>query len=155
VDWRAFSPERDVEKLKPIGTLLNATDPDLSRFRGRGGKILMYYGWADPALNPLMGVRYYERVRETMGASTPDFFRLFMVPGMFHCAGGVGPNPVDPVTPLISWVERGAAPERLAAVQRKGDEVVRSRPLCPHPQVAKYKGSGSVDDAASFTCAAP
>ncbi len=155
VDWRAFSPERDVEKLKSIGTLLNATDPDLSRFRGRGGKILMYYGWADPALNPLMGVRYYERVRETMGASTPDFFRLFMAPGMFHCAGGVGPNPADPVTPLISWVERGVAPERLAAVQRNGEQVVRSRPLCPHPQVAKYKGSGNVDDAASFVCDAP
>lgn len=155
VDWRSFDPSRDAEKLQTIATLLNATDPDLGRLRARGGKILMYFGWADPALNPLMGVNYYERVRETMGAGTGDFFRLFMAPGMFHCGGGVGPSPVDPATPLVEWVERGLPPERLVAVQRRGSEVVRSRPLCPYPKVAKYKGSGSVDDAANFVCAAP
>jgi feruloyl esterase len=154
IDWRTFDPIKDADTLQPIGTLLNATDPDLSRFRGRGGKILMYYGWADPALNPMMGVGYYERVREKMGPATGDFFRLFLAPGMFHCGGGVGPSPADPLTPLVDWVERGTAPERILAVRRRNEEVVRSRPLCVYPQVAKYKGSGSVDAAASFECAA-
>jgi feruloyl esterase len=154
-DWRSFDAARDAEKLQAVATLLNATDPDLGRFRARGGKILMYYGWADPALNPMMGVGYYERVRATMGPGTSDFFRLFMVPGMFHCSGGVGPNPVDTATPLVDWVERGTAPERLPAVRRRGEEVLRTRPLCAYPQVAKYKGSGSIDDAANFACATP
>lgn len=154
VDWRTFDPERDIDKLRGIATLLNATDTDLGRFRARGGKILMYYGWADPALNPLMGVSYYERTREAMGPGTTDFFRLFMAPGMFHCGGGVGPNIFDPVTPLLDWVERAAAPDRLLATERRGEQVVRSRPLCPYPQVAKHK-SGSADDAANFVCEAP
>jgi hypothetical protein len=76
-----------------------------------------------------------------------------MAPGMFHCGGGVGPSPADPLTPLVDWVERGAAPDRILAVRRRNEEILRSRPLCAYPQVAKYKGSGSIDDAASFTCA--
>ena len=153
IDWRNFDPERDIDKLRGIGTLLNATDTELGRFRARGGKILMYFGWADPALNPMMGVSYYERVREATGAGTTDFFRLFMAPGMFHCGGGVGPNLVDPLTPLVDWVERGIAPDRLLSTQKRGEEVIRSRPLCPYPQAARHKG-GSVDDAASFVCEA-
>lgn len=152
VNWQSFDPDRDMEKLRTVGALLDATETDLARFRARGGKILMYFGWADPGLNPLMGVSYYERVRETMGAGTADFFRLFMAPGMFHCGGGVGPSPADALTPLVEWVERGVAPDRLPGVLRSGEQVLRARPLCPYPQVAKYKGSGSVDDAASFSC---
>jgi Tannase and feruloyl esterase len=155
LDWRTFDPDRDLAKLDATATLLNATDPDLSAFKARGGRILMYYGWADPALNPLMGVQYYERVRQTMGAQATDFFRLFMMPGVFHCAGGVGPDRLDTITPLVAWVERGAAPDRLVAAQRSGETTRRTRPLCAYPQVAKYKGSGSVDEAESFVCAAP
>ena len=155
IDWRTFDPDRDLPKLAPISTLLDATDPDLTAFRRRGGKILMYYGWADPALNPLMGVGYYEKVREKMGAETAGFFRLFMMPGVFHCAGGVGPDETDTLTPLVEWVERGVAPARLVASRRVSGQVVRTRPLCPYPMVARRQGSGSVDDAASFTCAAP
>jgi feruloyl esterase len=155
LDWRTVDPIRDADKLQAIGALLNATDPDLSRFRARGGKLLMYYGWADPALNPMMGVGYYERVLRTMGASTTGFFRLFMAPGMFHCGGGVGPSPADPMAPLLEWVERGKAPDTLLAVRRRNEQNVRTRRLCAYPQVAKYDGSGNVDDAASFGCAAP
>jgi feruloyl esterase len=155
IDWRTLDPDRDLDKLKTIRSVLDATDPDLSRFRARGGKLLMYFGWADPALNPLMGVGYYERVRETMGRATGDFFRLFMMPGVFHCAGGVGPSVVDAVTPLVDWVERSAPPERLVASQRQQGKTVRTRPLCPYPMVAKYSGSGSVDDAGSFVCSVP
>jgi feruloyl esterase len=155
IDWRQFDPERDMDKLSTIAALLNATSPNLERFRARGGKILMYFGWADPALNPMMSVNYYERVREAMGPATSDFFRLFMMPGVLHCAGGIGPSMFDSITPLVDWVERGTAPDRLIASLRQGDKIVRSRPLCPYPMVAKYRGAGSKDEAASFSCASP
>jgi feruloyl esterase len=155
IDWKSFEAERDMPKLDAIGSLLNATDPDLSAFRARKGRILMWYGWADPALNPRMGLEYYEQVAQTMGARTPDFFRLFMMPGVFHCSGGVGPDRVDTITPLVAWVERGIAPDMLMASQRAGEKTTRTRPLCPHPQIATYKGQGSTDAAASFVCAVP
>jgi feruloyl esterase len=155
VDWRTFDAERDTSKLAATAEVLNATDPDLSRFRARNGRILMYYGWADPALNPLMGVEYYERVTRTVGAGTTDFFRLFMMPGVFHCSGGIGPDRVDTITPLAAWVEKGVAPERLVAEQRAAGKATRTRPLCPYPLEARYGGTGSVDAAESFTCAEP
>jgi feruloyl esterase len=90
-----------------------------------------------------------------MGSGTPDFFRLFMVPGMFHCGGGPGPDTFDKLGPLMDWVERGVAPESLVARRVEGGKTVRARPLCPYPQVARYKGTGSIDDPASFVCARP
>lgn len=155
LDWRTFDPARDSGKLGAISALLDATDTDLSAFRGRKGRILMWYGWADPALSPLMGLEYYERVVKTMGAGTSEFFRLFMMPGVFHCSGGVGPDRVDTITPLVNWVERGIAPAMLIASQRAGDVTTRTRPLCPHPQVARYTGRGSPDAAENFTCVPP
>lgn len=154
-DFTRFNFDTDIEKLGPTARLMDATDPDLSRFQARGGKIVMYFGWADPALTPFMGVDYYEKVQEQMGAATANFFRLFMVPGMFHCRGGVGPSTFDAFTPLVQWVEKGAAPEHIIGSRLVDDKVARTRPLCPYPQVAKYKGTGSIDDAANFACAAP
>ena len=144
--------ERDSPKLEWIRRTLNATDSDLSGFRDRGGKLLMWFGWADPALNPSMGVEYYESVLKTMGPSTRDFFRLFMNPGVFHCGGGPGCDSMPLLATVIDWVEQGKAPDRVVASRRDGASVVRSRPLCPYPQKAKYKGAGSIDDAANFTC---
>ena len=115
----------------------------------------MTYGWADPVLQPLMGVRYYEQAVARNGPRTTDFFRLFMVPGMAHCGGGVGPDQNDAVTAVIDWVEKGAAPDKLIAKKLVNGATTRSRPLCPYPQVARYKGQGSVDDAASFECRMP
>jgi len=115
--------------------------------------MVSYFGWADPALNPMMGVRYFERVAQQTGPSTADFYRLFMVPGMFHCSGGIGTSTFDALTPLVEWVEKGAAPQTIAASRVVDGKVVRTRPLCPYPQVARYKGNGSIDDAASFACA--
>ena len=155
IDWRQFEPDRDMEKLSAIATLLNATNPDLTRFRGRGGKILMYFGWADPALNPMMGVNYYEQVRQTMGAGTGEFFRLFMMPGVLHCSGGLGPSVFDSITPLVEWVERGTAPDRLIASLKQEGKTIRSRPLCAYPTVARLTDGGNKDDAGSFVCAAP
>jgi feruloyl esterase len=94
-------------------------------------------------------------VNARYGAKTPDFFRLFMVPGMTHCAGGVGPDQFDAVTAVIDWVEKGRAPASLVAAKLAGGKPVRTRPLCPYPQVARYSGTGSLDDAASFRCAMP
>ena len=154
-DLRRFNLETEAHRFDWIGKLMNATDPDLTRFRDRGGRILMYFGWADPALNPLMGVEYYEDVLRRMGASTSSFFKLYMMPGVFHCGGGVGPACFDPLANIIPWVEQGQAPQAIVAAQMEGDKVRRTRPLCPYPQVARYRGSGSVDDAGSFRCTAP
>jgi feruloyl esterase len=153
-DSTKFDFDKDMAKLADARVLLNATDPDLSGFRSRGGKLLMYFGWADTALAPLMGVDYYEKAVARNGADTPDFFRLFMVPGMFHCRGGVGPDRLDGLTALINWVENGTAPGTITATQMADGKPVRTRPLCPYPQVARYSGSGSVDDAANFACKA-
>ena len=149
-----FDFDRDPPKLDAVGQMMNATDPDLTAFRARGGKLFMYFGWADQALNPLMGVEYYEEVLRRMGAGTRDFFRLYMLPGVFHCAGGVGCASFDPLAAVVRWVEQGAAPEGLVAARVEAGKTVRTRPLCPYPQVARYKGSGSLDEAANFACVA-
>ena len=151
-DPRSFDFVKDLPRLDDTRRLLDATNPDLSAFRSRGGKILMYFGWADTALPPMMGVDYYEKALAKNGPDTPDFFRLFMVPGMFHCRGGVGADQFDAMTALINWVENGAAPATLTASRVEHSKVVRTRPLCPYPQVARHLGSGSIDEAASFAC---
>jgi Tannase and feruloyl esterase len=153
-DWKTFNPDTDPAKLQAARSALDALDPDLSRFKARGGKILSYFGWADPALNPMMGVTYYENVTQTLGPSTADFYRLFMVPGMFHCGGGIGVSTFDAFTPLVEWVEKGSAPRAIVGSRIVDGKVIRTRPLCPYPQVAVYSGSGSVDDASNFTCGA-
>jgi feruloyl esterase len=150
-----FDIDKDPARMGELRQILDANDPDLSAFRRRGGKLLMYYGWADPQLNPKMGVEYYQQTAEKMGASTGEFFRLFMVPGMFHCGGGVGTSQFDAATPLLKWVETGTAPARIEAARVVANKVVRTRPLCAYPQVARYQGAGSIDDAANFTCVKP
>jgi hypothetical protein len=154
-DYKAFDFDRDIRMLDAWSKLADAKNPDLSKFRKRGGKLLMTYGWADAILQPMMGVQYYEQAVSRNGPTTPDFFRLFMVPGMSHCSGGLGPDRHDPMTTIINWVERGEAPASITASKVVNDRVVRTRPLCPYPQVARYQGQGSIDDAASFRCVAP
>jgi tannase/feruloyl esterase len=155
IDPAKFDFDKDMAKFADARVLLNATDPDLSAFRGRGGKLLVYFGWADTALAPMMGVDYYEKAVAKNGPQTGDFFRLFMVPGMFHCRGGVGPERLDGLTALINWVENGTAPATIIATQVGDGKPVRTRPLCPYPQVARFSGTGSPDDAANFACKAP
>jgi hypothetical protein len=150
-----FDIDKDPARTGLSAQILNATDTDLSAFERHGGKMVMYFGWADPQLNPLMGVEYYEKVVEKMGNVTPDFFRLFMVPGMFHCGGGIGTSVFDAASPLLKWVESGSAPDQIQASRVVDNKVVRTRPLCAYPQVARYQGSGSIDDAANFSCVRP
>ena len=154
-DWKTFDFDEDPAKTGFIRSILDARNPDLWPFQQRGGKILMYFGWADTALNPLMGVDYYEQVVETMGDRTTDFFRLFMVPGMFHCGGGLGVHRFDALTHLVNWVELGKAPDRIVAARVEEGVVEMTRPLGPYPETARYRGSGDPNDAASFECHDP
>lgn len=154
-DIYSFDLDKDTPKLQTIHQILDATDTDLSKFRDRGGRLFMYFGWADPALNPMMGVEYYESVMKRMGPATTDFFRLFMVPGMLHCSNGPGPDQFDTLGALSAWVENGTAPDAVRATKTSGGKVTRSRVLCAYPEVAKWKGTGSTDDAANFTCTKP
>jgi len=151
-DYRTFDFDQDTGLLDAWGKLANANNPDLSAFNKRGGKLLMTYGWADSILMPMMGVNYYERALAANGPRTRDFFRLFMIPGMAHCGGGVGPDRNDAVTAVIDWVETSKAPDSIVASKVTNGQVVRTRPLCPYPQVARYSGNGSIDDAANFHC---
>jgi feruloyl esterase len=154
-DYRTFNFDRDIQMVNEWSKLADAKNPDLSKFRRRGGKLLMTYGWADTILQPMMGVHYYEQALAKNGPATPEFFRLFMAPGMAHCAGGIGPDRHDPMTAVIDWVEKGKAPSSITASRVVNNKVVRTRPLCPYPQVARYTGQGSIDDAANFRCTAP
>jgi feruloyl esterase len=154
-DFMKFDYDRDPAIVARWSQLADAKDPDLSKFRRSGGKLIMTYGWADQILQPLMGVNYYEAVRSKHGRNTADFARLFMMPGVAHCGGGIGPDRIDSVTAVIDWTEKGKAPDHLIASKVTNGQVVRTRPLCPYPQVAKYKGQGSIDEAANFTCVTP
>jgi feruloyl esterase len=157
-NWRTFSLERDLAQGDRVtqGTLA-AVDPNLTRFAGRGGKLLMYHGWADQDIAPRASVNFYLRTGEATQApaSNADWVRLFMVPGMQHCSGGEGPNTFDVVGALESWIERGRAPASMLASHSTQGRIDRTRPLCPYPQVAKYSGTGSIDAAGSFACAMP
>ncbi len=145
-----------------LGPVIDSTNPDISQFKGLGGKLIMYHGWDDPRVNPRNSINYLGEVAAAMhhhhhgddedsARETGSFLRLFMVPGMGHCGGGPGPNTFDTLTALEQWVERGVAPARIIA---SGGEVLgRTRPLCPFPQVARYIGHGSIDEAENFVCA--
>jgi feruloyl esterase len=153
-DWRSFHFDTAVAQADAIdGGTLNATSPDLEPFRRGGRKLLVYHGWHDQNFSPWPTLTYYKSVVEKMGASRiDDWLRVFLAPGMGHCGGGEGPNAFDPVTALEQWVEHGKAPDRIVAFRNAGGKVERTRPLCPYPQVAKYSGTGSIDDAANFSC---
>jgi len=135
---------------------MNATDPNMEPFFSHGGKLLLYHGWSDPLVPTLDMIQYYRNVVDATGGSSKasDRVRLFLAPGMGHCGGGEGPNVFDKVGALEQWVEQRKAPDKIIASHVAGGKVDRTRPLCPYPQIAKYKGTGSIDDAANFVCAA-
>jgi feruloyl esterase len=151
-----FNYDKDMETLtKKFGPMLDAVDPDLRPLQRSGGKMILYHGLSDPDISALNSIHYYEQVQSTVGKSTPDFVRLFLVPGMQHCGSGPGATAFDGVAALEKWVEDGVAPTRIIASHVAEGMVERTRPLCPYPQAAVYVGKGSTSDAANFVCKAP
>ena len=155
-DYRSIDWERDLAYAEQKMPFMAAVEKDLSPFKKRGGKLLMYTGWSDPVVPPQDTVAYYDAVVKTMGGleKTREFYRFFLAPGMGHCSGGPGPNQFDHVTALEQWVEKGAAPEKMIATHSTAGKLDRTRPLCVYPLVARWKGTGSSDEAANFTCVA-
>jgi feruloyl esterase len=127
----------------------------LQAFKARGGKLLLYHGWDDMGIAPENTINYYSSINKTMGSDQQEWLRLFMVPGMGHCSGGQGPDQAGFMASMERWREAGIAPNQITAYRISGNKIDMSRPLCPYPQVAKYKGIGSTNDAANFECKAP
>jgi feruloyl esterase len=163
--WRQFDfDHQDATFQARLAGIVNATNPDLDTFRAHGHKLLMYHGWSDWLVAPGESIRYYDAVAERdqkihAATALDQSLRLFMVPGMAHCGGGPGETHFDTLDAVVDWVEHGKAPNRIIATRLPLDEPTKtsdvSRPLCPYPQKAQYKGSGATSDAASFTCALP
>jgi feruloyl esterase len=157
-DYKTLNFDSDVVTAeKAYNGIMDAVDPDLKAFFGHGGKLIQYHGWSDPALAPESSINYYKSVLSAMGGAgkVSDSYRLFMVPGMAHCAGGEGTSTFDMLGSLEQWVEQRKAPAQIPASRVINGAVDRTRPLCPYPQVATYKGTGSTDEAANFACKVP
>jgi len=152
--WRVFKFPADLARMKTMSEILSPLDADLRPYKAAGGKLLLYHGWSDPAISANGTVAYYDQVSKVVGGeqAMDAFAKLYLVPGMHHCTGGPGPNQFDMLTALENWVEKGQSPGPITATHRENDAVTRTRPLCPHPQVARYVGTGSVDAAANFRC---
>lgn len=157
-NWFDFNFDTDPQKGRFMARILDAVNPDISAFRKRGGKFILYHGWGDGLIPPQRTVSYYEAVVDENRSrrKTEKTMRLFLAPGMDHCgAVGGGLKDWDRLAPLVTWVEQGVAPDRIVASQKLPDATVRTRPLCPYPKQAKWTGVGSTDDAANFECVAP
>jgi feruloyl esterase len=158
-DYHTFDFDKDTARADKLGNnTINAVNPEkLKALFARGGKVLLYHGWEDPAISPLISVDLYNKAVAANGGlgKTYNDIRLFLVPGMPHCQGGYGPNAFDRVDVVADWVEKGIAPDQIVATHSTGGQVDRSMPLCPYPQIAKYKGSGGIDKAENFTCVKP
>ncbi len=157
-NWKNFEFDRDFDKMNAqLASSVNATNPDLSRFRKAGHKFILYHGWADWLVVPGESIAYWEAVRnQDKTERTSDYLRLFMVPGMQHCYGGPGADKFDALESVAAWVEHGVAPDKIIATKYvDGDPakgVAFSRPLCPYPQEAKFNGEGNPSGAQSFHC---
>ena len=138
-------------KAVQASSYMAALDPDLTRYQRNGGKLLLWHGWSDQHISPQSTLAYYDAMRKTMGSATVDrFAKLYLFPGVAHCGGGAGPNTFDILTPVMAWVESGRAPNKIVASNITNGSVTRTRPVYPYPTVARYDGTGSVDDAANF-----
>jgi len=154
-DYKTINPDTDFPLAeKAIRDSMDAADPNLKGLVDRGGKLLMYHGWSDPGIPPMNTVNYYKKAIETIGGASQasNSIRLFMIPGMNHCQGGDGTDKFDGISALSKWVEDGKAPASIPASHQTAGKVDRTRPLCPYPQSAVYKGAGSTDDAENFIC---
>jgi feruloyl esterase len=156
-DYRTMHMSTDVDSAaKADRGAMYSGNPNLRAFFDRGGKLLMYHGWGDSRVTPQNSVIYYSEVVKAVGrAKAANSIAFFMVPGMDHCLGGAGTATFDKMAAIEQWVETGHSPDSIVASRTTNGNVDRTRPLCPYPQVARYKGTGSTDEAANFTCKAP
>jgi len=145
-DFKNFAKDTEL-----TASYLNATNPDLSAFKSKGHKLILWHGWADAGLSPLGTIKYYDAVH-AKDAAADEFVRMFLLPGVLHCGGGAGPDTVDWTNTIVDWLEHGKAPDRVIAKKMAQGAATRSRPVCPYPQHVEYKGSGNTDDADSFVC---
>jgi feruloyl esterase len=166
-----YDPAEDRDQIAGVTTPLDVRSGDLSEFGDRGGKLLMYQGWNDFPLRPQRAFNYLAAVDRATGGPerTGEFLRLFMVPGMVHCAGGPGPWQADYVDAIVRWTEEGEAPERIIGTHpadaapmdhlSPGETQTESesftRPLCVYPKLGLYNGEGDPNEADSFRCAVP
>jgi feruloyl esterase len=155
-DWRTFNLERDAAKANAVDKDVDELDPHLGPFAKHGGKLLLYHGWADQQVAPGSSIEFYKSAIKDSADAAPgsDWARLFMFPGMGHCSGGEGPDSFDEIGLIEQWVEQGKAPAQIIAAHSTAGKVDRTRAVCPYPQAAHYNGSGSIDDASSFSCQA-
>lgn len=154
-DWKKFDLDRDVAAVdEKAGSTLNAINPDLTAFEKHGGKLLMYHGWNDQLITAQNSINYYQSVLSKMGANQSNWYRLFMMPGMMHCRGGPGPDQFSMMGIMERWRENNTPPDQITAMHVAQNRVDMTRPLCPYPQVAVYKGSGNPNDAGNFACRA-
>ena len=151
-DWHNFNLDRDLAVADEKAGYINASSTDLSAFKNHGGKLVLYHGWSDPTISPGNTVNYYSAVLGKMGQKQDNWMRLFMVPGMQHCRGGPGADQFNVLGALERWRESNSAPEQMVASHVANNRVEATHPLCPYPQVAVYKGTGSTHDAANFAC---
>lgn len=154
-DPASFNPATDIARLEHQAVGLEPPAPDLKPYFSRGGKLLMYHGWADQQVAPLNSINYFNAVLDASGKNTASkSIALYLVPGMGHCQGGAGTDTFDKVGAMEEWIRSGSAPAQIVASHRTAGRTERTRPLCQYPQVATYKGSGSTDEASNFACAA-
>jgi feruloyl esterase len=149
--WRSFDLDRDLPLIRERVGFVDATDPDLREYQARGGKLLMYHGWADPGISPWNSIQYYESVIQEMGPDQDEWMKLYMVPGMGHCSGGPGPYEFELLTVMEKWREDQREPQEI---QAPNPESGLTRPLCPYPQTAAYDGRGDKTRASNFDCKA-
>ena len=152
-DFRTFDYDRGVVLAREVGSaVLDVPPSGLDGYFAQGRKLLLSHGWADGLIPSMSTVNFYTALAHRLGPQRADTaVRLFMVPGMGHCSGGDGPYVLDPISTIDRWVETGRAPERIIASNPPGAPP-RTRPLCPYPQVARYRGQGSTDEAQNFEC---
>jgi len=155
LDWHVLDLQRDYARSQGAGRIMNATDTDLSGFVGRGGKMIIYHGWADFGVNPRRTIAYYNEASRRLGDRGKNALRLYVVPGMFHCEGGLDVDRFDMMTPLIRWVESGDAPGEMIGTRVEDGKTVRTRPVCPYPRRLKFLGKGDGNDRTQFACVAP
>ncbi len=150
-DWQKFDLDKDMPIIDKAESYVDAVNPNLSKFKSGGGKLLLTHGWADTGITPETTIWYYDSVLDKMGKNQSNWMRLFMVPGMGHCGGGPGVNTFDSIGTIEKWVEKGIAPDQMMGTGAQG----LTRPLCPYPQYAEYKGTGDLKNAANWSCNAP